>query len=108
MFLVSLLFDEQPHPIAGLSSSLFIGRIVIPRVLLHLFSRHRYSGNRALLARGSHLQKALAVQVAHRRERAQEEQHKAERSVVGRVRQVLLSENRSRQGEYIYIVYGII
>ena len=60
----------------------------------------RYSGDRALLARRSHLQKAFTVQVAQWRERAQEEQYKTERSVVGRVCQVLLSEDRSRQSEY--------
>lgn len=65
---------------------------------------HRYPGNRAVLARGSHLQETFALQVAQRRERAQEEQHKAERSVAGRVCQVLLSEDRSRQGEYLCIV----
>ena len=53
-----------------------------------------------MLARGPHLPEAFAVQVAQRRERAQEEQHKAERSVAGRVRQVLLPEDRSRQGEH--------
>lgn len=37
--------------------------------------------------------------MAERRERAQEEQHKVERGVVGRVCQVLLPEDRSRQGE---------
>lgn len=63
----------------------------------------RHPGNRAMLARGSHLQETFALQVAQRRERAQEEQHKAERSVAGRVRQVLLSEDRSRQSEYLCI-----
>lgn len=53
-----------------------------------------------MLARGPHLPETFAVQVAQRRERAQEEQHKAERSVAGRVRQVLLPEDRSRQGEH--------
>jgi len=60
-----------------------------------------------VLARGSHLQETFALQVAQRRERAQEEQHKAERSVAGRVRQVLLSEDRSRQGEYLCVVVCI-
>lgn len=48
-------------------------------------TRHarRHPGNRAVLARGSHLQETLALQVAQRRKRAQEEQHKAERSVAG-------------------------
>lgn len=55
-----------------------------------------------MLARGSHLQETFALQVAQRRERAQEEQHKTERSVAGRIRQVLLSEDRSRQGEYLH------
>lgn len=58
-----------------------------------------------MLARGPHLQETFALQVAQRRERAQEEQHKAERSVAGRVRQVLLSEDRSRQGEYLCISF---
>lgn len=73
---------------------------------VNLITRYarRHPGNRAVLARGSHLQKTFALQVAQRRERAQEEQHKAERSVAGRVRQVLLSEDRSRQGGYLYIV----
>lgn len=59
----------------------------------------RHPGNRALLARGTHLPETVAVQVAKRRERAQEEQHKVERGVAGRVCQVLLPEDRSRQGE---------
>lgn len=54
-----------------------------------------------MLARGPHLPQTFAVQVAQRRERAQEEQHKAERSVAGRVCQVLLPEDRSRQGEHL-------
>lgn len=37
--------------------------------------------------------------MAERRERAQEEQHKVERGVARRVCQVLLPEDRSRQGE---------
>lgn len=37
--------------------------------------------------------------MAERRERAQEEQHKIERGVAGRVCQVLLPEDRSRQGK---------
>lgn len=56
-----------------------------------------------MLARGPHLPQTFAVQVAQRRERAQEEQHKAERSVAGRVCQVLLPEDRSRQGEHLLL-----
>lgn len=43
----------------------------------------RHPRNRAVLARGSHLQETFSLQVAQWRERAQEEQHKAERSVAG-------------------------
>lgn len=52
---------------------------------INSITRHarRHPGNRAVLARGSHLQETLALQVAQRRKRAQEEQHKAERSVAG-------------------------
>lgn len=54
----------------------------------------RYVGDSAVFARRSHIQKEVAVQVAVGRERPEKELHPARRSVDGRIRQILLREDR--------------
>lgn len=51
-------------------------------------------GDRAVFARRSHIQKAVAVQVAVRRQRPQEKLHPPSRSLDGRLRQILLRTDR--------------
>lgn len=53
-----------------------------------------YVGNSAVFARRSYIQKEIAVQVANRRQRFEEELHPSSRSVDGRLRQVLLRKDR--------------
>jgi hypothetical protein len=67
------------------------------RVVVQDVDVRGHPGDRAVFPRRSHLQEALALQVAQRRERAAEEFRSFGRSVVGRVRQVLLPEDRQRQ-----------
>lgn len=53
-----------------------------------------YVGDSAVFARRSHIQKEIAVQVADRRQRPEEELHPSSRSVDGRLRKVLLRAGR--------------
>lgn len=65
----------------------------------------RYIGDCALFARRSHIQKAVAVQMAVGRERSQEELHPSSRSVDGRLFKVLLRTDRQRSGKILHIYF---